>query len=235
MPGMFLKLFPLGLTGFDDLMRPTKLSSEAQENLFLDLPNHSFQHHHSYIFVALNIIQRRASHFQTHFTIHKLSFDAITKTLMSISPTILQTLMDLLQHKRKLGTLSSDEQAAMKLLNQVNTISAHIPGLQASKLFTHNEIQSYFSEFGLPHIYFTFYPSVMHSPIFQVIVSDHCVDLSDRFPFLVPSTEHALHLAQDPIATADFFEFCVFCVFKHLFGWDHPTHKSSTKGGILHL
>ena len=233
MPGMFPKLFPLGLAGFDDPLRPTKLSFEAQANALLDLPDRCFRHHHSYIFVALNIIQRRASHLQTHFTIRKSSFDSIAKSLTSVSPTILQTLADHLQHEQKLGTLSSDEQAAMNLLNQVNTISACIPGSQASKIFTRNEIRSYFSEFGLPHIYFTFNPSVTHSPIFQVMVGDHSVDLSDRFPFLVPSTERALRLAQDPVAAADFFEFCVSCVFEYLFGWEYSTRKSSAKGGIL--
>src|ERR1700733_14364155 len=109
MPGMFPKLFPLGLAGFDDPLRPTKLSFEAQANALLDLPDRCFRHHHSYIFVALNIIQRRASHLQTHFTIRKSSFDSIAKSLTSVSPTILQTLADHLQHEQKLGTLSSDE------------------------------------------------------------------------------------------------------------------------------
>jgi len=62
MPGMFLKLFPLGLAGFNDPTRPTKLSFKAQANAFLDVADCSLWHHHSYIFVALNIIQRRASH-----------------------------------------------------------------------------------------------------------------------------------------------------------------------------
>ena len=53
------------------------------------------------------------------------------------------------------------------------------------------------------------------------MVGDDSVDLSDRFPFLVPSTEHALHLAQDPVAAANFFEFCVLCGFEYLFGWDY--------------
>jgi len=73
----------------------------------------------------------------------------------------------------------------------------------------------------------------MHSLIFQVMVGDHSVDLSDRSPFLVPSTECTLRLAQDPVAAADFFEFCVLCVFEYLFGWDYSTRKSSKNGGIL--
>ena len=62
---------------------------------------------------------------------------------------------------------------------------------------------------------------------------DHSVDLTSRFPFLVPSTERALRLAKDPVAAADFFQFCVTCVFEYLFGWDYVAGKSSDRGGIL--
>ena len=121
----------------------------------------------------------------------------------------------------------------MNLLKHVNTISARIPGSQSSKIFIRNEIRSYFSKFGLPHIYFTLNPSVTHNPIFQVMVGDTSVDLTSQFPFLVPSTENALRIAQDPVAAADFFEFCVSCVFEYLFGWDYENRKSSKRGGIL--
>ena len=232
-PGMFPTLFPFGLGGFDDPSRKTKLSFDAQANAFLDVPDKSFRHHHSYIFVVLNISQRRAAHLQTHFTVRKSNFDDVARSLTSVSPSVLHSLAHHLQHEGKLDTLSSEEQNAMTLLKQVNTISARIPGSQASKIFTRNEIRSYFSEFGLPHIYFTFNPSVTHSPIFQVMVGDHSVDLTSRFPHLVPSHERALRLANDPVAAADFFEFCVSCVFQYLFGWDYTKRKSSLQGGIL--
>ena len=65
------------------------------------------------------------------------------------------------------------------------------------------------------------------------MVGDLSVDLTAHFPFLVPSKERAFHLAQDPVATADFFEFCVSSVFQYLFGWDYSAFKSSVKRGIL--
>jgi len=233
MPGMFPTLFPLGLGGFDNPARHTKLSFEAQANAFLDVADKSFRHHHSYIFVALNIIQRRLSHLHTHFTVRQSKFDSIAKDLTTVSSEVLQTLADHLQQEKKWGVLSSDERHALNLLKQVNTISARIPGSQASKIFIRNEIRSYFSEFGLPHIYFTMNPSVTHNPVFQVMVGDEAVDLTSRFPFLVPSHERALRLALDPVAAADFFEFCVSTVFEYLFGWDYTARRSSEKGGIL--
>ena len=97
----------------------------------------------------------------------------------------------------------------MSLLNHVNTISACIPRSQSAKIYTQNEIRSYFGEFGLPQLYFTFNPSATHSPNFQAIVGDRNIDLTKQFPFVVPSKERALWLAQDPIATAGFFP--IFC------------------------
>jgi Helitron helicase-like domain at N-terminus len=233
MPGMFPTLFPLGIGGFEDPARVTKLSFESQANALLDVPDHSFRYHHSYIFVALNIIQRRAAHLQTHFTVKKSKFDVVARELTSVSPTVLQSLADHLEHEGKLGTLSVDEQNAMKLLKQVNMISTRIPGSQASKIFVRNEIRSYFSEFGLPHLYCTFNPSVTHSPVFQVMFGDRSVDLSSRFPRLVPSAERARRIAKDPVAAADFFDFCISCIFKYLFGWDYGARKSTARGGIL--
>jgi Helitron helicase-like domain at N-terminus len=78
-------------------------------------------------------------------------------------------------------------------------------------------------------------PSVTHSPIFQVMVGDHSVNLSNRFPFLVPSSKRARRLAKDPVAATDFFEFCVSTLFDHLFGWDYVLHKSKRCHGILGL
>lgn len=233
MPGMFPTLFPLGIGGFEDPARRTCLSFEAQANALLDVPDRCFRYHHSYIFVALNIIQRRAAHLQTYFTVKKSKFDAVAKQLTSVSPAVLRSLADHLQREGRLNTLSDDEQNAMKLLKQVNTISSRIPGSQASKMFVRNEIRSYFSEFGLPHLYCTFNPSATHSPIFQVMFGDQTVDLSSRFPQLVPSAERARRIAKDPVAAADFFEFCVTCIFKYLFGWDYNTRKLTRRGGIL--
>jgi hypothetical protein len=65
------------------------------------------------------------------------------------------------------------------------------------------------------------------------MVGDQSIDLTTRFPFLVPSKDRALCLAQDPVAAADFFEFCVSMVFEYLFSWDYVARKSSAKGGIL--
>jgi hypothetical protein len=129
--------------------------------------------------------------------------------------------------------MNSSQKETLNLLCQVNMIAARIPGSQASKIFVRNEMRSYSGYFGLPQLYFTANPSAAHSPIFQVMYGDSSVDLSKRFPQLVPSHQRALRLAQDPVAAADFFYFSIFCIFKYLFGWDYENQCSVPEGGIL--
>ena len=233
MPGMFPTLFPLGLGGFEHPLRVPNVSFQAHVNALLDVPDKSFRQHQSFMFIALNILQRRLSHLHTHFTVRKSNFDLVATKLTSLSSDVLCRLASHLESEGSSHVLTAVEQDALGLLRHVNTISARIPGSQSAKIFTRNEIRSYFGEFGLPQLYFTFNPSVTHNPIFQVMVGDQSVDLTSQFPFVVPSKDRALRLAQDPVAAADFFEFCVSSIFEHLFGWDYITRTSSKKGGIL--
>jgi hypothetical protein len=185
------------------------------------------------MFVVLNILQCHQAHLQTHFAVSKSNFDSVARHLISVSPSILRSLADRLQQVCKLSTLTVEEQNAFKLLQQVNTMSSHIPGSQASKIFVRNEIHNYFGYFGLPHIFLTLNPNAAHSPIFQVMYGNKSVDLSEHFPHVLPGRECAMRLAHDPIVAANFYEFSFKCLFQHLLGWDFKNECSIESGGIL--
>ncbi|KAG2343164.1 hypothetical protein BDR05DRAFT_832199, partial [Suillus weaverae] len=177
-PGMYPTLYPYGIGGFEDSQQPSALAFDCQAKCALNLCDMCFRQHDSYVFVVLNILQQRRTHLQTHFTVQKDNFDLVAHSLTSVSPSILQSFADQLEHKCKLSTLTADKQNAFKLLHQVNTMSLHIPGSEASKIFVRNEIRNYFGYFGLPHIFFTFNPTTAHSPIFQVMYGDKTIDIS---------------------------------------------------------
>jgi hypothetical protein len=178
-------------------------------------------------------ILTRKAHLFTHCTVHRSHFDVLAKKLSTVSPTTLERLSDQLQKEPSYSNLSEPDRQALNLLNQVNTIAARIPGSQSSKIFIRNDIRSYFGYFGVPHVFFTCNPNPAHSPLFQVMFGDYSIDLTQCFPCLVPSREHAIRLAQDPVAAADFFQFSVKAIFMHLFGWDFDTATSTEHGGIL--
>lgn len=116
---------------------------------------------------------------------------------------------------------------------QVNTISAHIPGSQSSKITIHNEIRNYFGYFGLPQLFLTFNPSPAHSPLFLVMCGNKTINLFDHFPKIPSAQDRAIALANDPIAAADFFEFSITTLFTYLLGWDYKSCSSSLQGGIF--
>ncbi len=125
--------------------------------------------------------------------------------------------------------MSPEQQSAMNLLKHMKTIE----GSQSAKLYIQNEIWNYFRYFGLPQLFFTFNPSPAHSPIFVAMCGDKSIDLSEKCPVLPSTCDRAIMLAKDPVATADFFEFCMTALFKYLFVWDYNKQSPKAKGGIL--
>ncbi|KAF9446103.1 hypothetical protein P691DRAFT_674301, partial [Macrolepiota fuliginosa MF-IS2] len=58
MLGMFPTLFPFGIGKFKDSEHPSPVSFQQQAQYYLNINNRAFHYHFSYIFIALNIIQR---------------------------------------------------------------------------------------------------------------------------------------------------------------------------------
>jgi len=230
MLGMFPTLWPFGIGGFEDPSRIKTIAFKAQANYYFDIPDRSFRSHRPFSFIVLNILQWRAAHLHTHFTVRKPNFESVATELLKITPDILLSTARHLEHEGRGCDLDDEQRKTFDLLQQVNTIAARIPGSQASKIFVRNEIRSYFGDFGIPHLYFTANPSAAHSPIFQVMCGDQIVDLTKQFPHLVPSQERAIRLANDPVAATDFFYFSIRCIFDFLFGWDYE-RKMFQKGG----
>jgi hypothetical protein len=231
-PGMYPTLYPFGIGGFEDKSRPTALSFESQAKYYLNIPNKSFRYHFSYLFVILNMIQRRKAHLHTHFTVNASRFKAVAHRLTSLSAETIAEAAEIIENERNARSLDDEQRKALELLRYVNTISEKIPGSFAAKISTRADIRSYFSYFGLAHLFFTFNPSPLHSPIFQVMYGDKSIDLSTRFPIVPSARERARRLAQDPVAAADFFEFSVKTLFESLLGWDYAKRQSSKAGGI---
>ena len=74
-----------------------------------DLAECSFWYDHSFIFVVVNILQRRAAHLHTSFTVSQSRFKAVSESLLSISPHTL-----------------SEQKKVFDLLNKLNTVFAGI-------------------------------------------------------------------------------------------------------------
>ena len=81
-PGMFPTLYPLGIGGFDNKDREVSVGFRAQAEPYFDLSDHSFHYHRSFMFVALNIYQRRIAHLHTSLTVKQAQFLILLKNLL---------------------------------------------------------------------------------------------------------------------------------------------------------
>ncbi|KAG8912353.1 hypothetical protein FRC01_005141, partial [Tulasnella sp. 417] len=232
-PGMFPTLDPFGSGGFEDPLRPFPISFLKHAEYCLDICDRSFRYHKYFMFVVLNILQRRTAHLHTHFTVRRSHFDSVARKLISLSPELIQSVANHLEKDGKVMDLTPEQLEVMGLLTKVNAVAAQIPGSQASKIKLRNIIRAYMGFIGMPLIFFTLNTNAAHSPIMQVIFGDETVDLGKRFPVLATASERALRLAKDPVAAADFFHFCVVKFFSHMLGWNFEESKSSEAGSIL--
>jgi len=167
------------------------------------------------------------------FSVRKEKFEEIAQELSILTPELISSVTQHLEGEGKVSNLSEPQKKVLTLLKEVNTVSEKILGSSACKLTAQNETRAYMGYFGLPHIFMTINPNASHSPLFQLMYGDETVDLSEHFPNLVNSRECAIHLASDPVAGADFFQFSADCIFQDLFGWDYSKDVSTDKGGIL--
>ncbi|KAJ3916686.1 hypothetical protein F5877DRAFT_91625 [Lentinula edodes] len=199
-PGMFPTLFPLGIGGFED-------HHQSHVEHLLDQSSREFRYHHFFSF-------RRKAHLHTSLSISSKNFDMVAPAFSTVTA-------NKLKNEKDKSDFTDDEQHAFQLLNQVNVISAKIPGSQASRTTTRNQIRSYYAYF-------------VHSPIFQVMYGQTDIDLAERFPHVVhPRSERACRVARDPVAAADFFDFMYHTIFQQLLGWDFKLGKSTENGGIF--
>ncbi|THU92746.1 hypothetical protein K435DRAFT_581494, partial [Dendrothele bispora CBS 962.96] len=231
-PGMYPVLFPYGTGGFEVASRPTPLNFETQAEYFLDIESGQFRNHWSFLFVTLNIIQRRKAHLHVHLMTKAKDFPEVAKQFSQIKPETLDHLADKIQSEQT-KNLSDSEQEAMKLFSKVKTITSHIPGSVASKIALRNDIRSYFMYFGCPQFFFTFNPSAVNNPAFHLMYGDTTIDLSTQEPDLPDFDTRARRVASDPVAASDFFEFSYKLLFSTLFAWDFEKQRSKPEGGIL--
>jgi hypothetical protein len=230
LPGMFPTLFPHGSGGLE-ADRPLRISFQEQVNYLLSLHDPVFKHHRLFLFVTLNILKRRKGHLLTSFTVRKPAFSRISRLLATVTAETLESTARYLHKDGDISAMSPVQKEAFECLKQLNIVSANLPGSPGAKLRDRACMRGYFGIFGLPHIYFTFNPAAVHSPIFQVFIGDYEVNLGERFPSMPLPEVRAKRLARDPVAAADFFVFCVKTFFKYMLGYDIDSKKST--GGIL--
>ena len=232
LPGMFPTLYPYGIGGFEDSSRNRAISFEDQASYCLDLGDRSLRKHRTWLFVVLNMIQRRQAHLHSYLTVQRTSIGRLKQILDNVTADKLQELADIVKNEKTVK-LTEEQRRLMKSMQLVNTVASKLPGSHAAKLQARNECIAYCGAFGIPLFYLTINPNPLNSPVFSLMAGDEEVNLDERYPQLKPKRERTKMLVEDPVAAADFYEFSIRYIFDDLFGWDFEKGESWIEGGIL--
>ncbi|EJD34162.1 hypothetical protein AURDEDRAFT_76427, partial [Auricularia subglabra TFB-10046 SS5] len=235
-PGLYPTLFPFGIGGLEDWNSQgdkNRVPFRAHANYLIDLCDRRFSAHPEFMFVVVNILQRRAVHLETRFRLRSSHIEAIEPHLLSVTPQQIQRVARHLADNGSYSGVADSDRSVLDLLRLVELVAAKVPGSHASKQALRRKIFAMCRHYGVPQVYITLNPGPVHSPLFHLMAGDESIDLLKRYPRVARSVERSLRVASDPATASHFFELSVRLVFQHLLGWDFEKGCSTAEGGIL--
>jgi Helitron helicase-like domain at N-terminus len=226
LPSAFPSLFPFGVGGVEDPLRPVALRSMDKHLRVLLMQSHeAFARHEIFIFVAFNVLQRRqiclgsklvASHRllpEVCELLRHLNYDEVCKALEGIKPT-----------SRRLP--STVDPRITKLMELTAIASTGCRGSVEYFQQRRTEIRALFVRFGGPHFFVTVNPDDSKHPL-VLSFSPSTLNATDQQSFVV-SIPRASRLrnqrrykliAQNPVIQAQFFDKVFTAVVTHLLGF----------------
>jgi hypothetical protein len=204
-PMMYPMLFPYGLGGLEDDARFTKLGFKRQIKHFCNLADRQFQEHYPFLFSAFNMIQRRILLLRTHLKAKRTNFDSVAAQFGTVSPLTVHLVSERVAVGDSTTANSPEECRVLRLMNETNLISSHVPGSAQSKLVMRNEIRALMIDNGLPSFYITINPADVYNPLVKFLAgSEIDLDAFNWNPNAYPTTSSKLsELRKIPLLRLD--------------------------------
>ncbi|KAF8575055.1 hypothetical protein K439DRAFT_1277718, partial [Ramaria rubella] len=144
----------------------------------------------------------------------KVHFDDIVERLLSISIPVLTGMTNQMKNDEMVMAVTEDEKACYRLLNDLDHVSSHVDGSGTIRKFMRNECWSLLAYLGAPTWYITFSPADVKHPI-ALYLAAH----KERIrPVLNINEANYQLIADNPVASARFFQIIVQTFLKHVIG-----------------
>jgi hypothetical protein len=226
-------LFPYGVGMFEEPYRLQK--AEGFRNIdmkphvrhYLQLKDSRFQTHFSFIFIMMNIIQRRTTTFQSKLAFKKSWFPNVAQALDKIDVSKLDDFGQRLKRDPYAKAENETETAAVELIRYVNFISDHISGSTGEIQKMREEMRAVMRTRGLPHLFITINPADLSNPIAQLLAGRN-INVDKIFDELSPNSEYYERgklIAGNPVAGAKFFEHMMKAFIDVLLGCNRASRK----------
>jgi Helitron helicase-like domain at N-terminus len=216
-------LFPYGVGLFDDPFRmqnplgfkPIMLKSHVRH--YLQLADHRFQTHLSFIFAMHNIQMIRKSSYQSSLAVRRSWWPKAMKAMTKFDSDTLVGLTAALEAKKarkdysKITPSTEAESAVFELLQYVDYVSDHIEGSASEVMKMRQEIQAISRSAGTVNIFFTLNPADTFNPL-SAFMAGKDINIDTIFgnpDSQFTSFDRARSLAENPVAGAEFFKLMV--------------------------
>ncbi len=230
-PLIYPTLFPYGVGGFEDDQRAVKVSFRRQVKHFMKLRDRRFQIHHSFLFTAFNILQRRSVLLHSSLKVRKSGFERLANDFASISLETVSRVCDRISQGETANINSPEERRVLNLMREVQLITKCVPGSSAARVAMRNEIRGLMLTKGMPSFYLTINPADVYCPVVKFLAGED-IDVDRLLPNQVPDFwDQSILIAQNPVVAARFFNLYMKAFISSLLGYDVGTRRSTM--GIL--
>ncbi|EFI26879.1 hypothetical protein CC1G_15280 [Coprinopsis cinerea okayama7 len=236
-PMLFPSLFPFGFGAPEAKKNAFPVSFESHIRHLLCIRERRFQEHHSFMFTAFNIIQRRKVLLSIALRTRRSSFDDVASTFAGVSSLAVSEVLDKIVTSLSTNSYpvpdTHAQSQALNLNKQVNVIFRDVPGSSGSRVTMRNEIRSMFAtELGLPSLYVTVNPPDVFNPLVAVLGGSD-IDIDNLPDNLVPTYwDLAKLVSQNPVVAAKFFHIYINAFITELLAWDEDARTDPTKRRI---
>ncbi|KAJ6522571.1 hypothetical protein B0H19DRAFT_969718, partial [Mycena capillaripes] len=170
-----------------------------------NLADRRFQEHYSFLFTAFNILQRRQVLLRTSFKVKRRNFDRVAAQFSTVSPQAVHIISERIANGDTKTANTPEEQRVLKLMQEVNVITAHVEGSSQSKLVMRNQIRGLMIEKGLPSFYLTINPADVYNPLVKFLAGDE-INLDELTADTVPNYyDQSCLIAKNPAVATQFF------------------------------
>ncbi|KAK2464457.1 hypothetical protein APHAL10511_003605 [Amanita phalloides] len=210
--GSFPTLFPYGVGGFE-VGWPLDVPYEVHARWVLHYGDKCFCLNHQFIFQVFGVMQKRAICHSARLYIQRQFFLQNEMSILCLKASdFIQSSWEESQREK------ISNPVIHKLQKHITAIHVKVNGTDEARQRIRNKIWGTIIMFNAPSLWITINPSDIHNPITQVLAGCD-INLDDFVNTTGPnSREHAINIANDPFATANFFHFMIKTILECLFG-----------------
>ena len=199
--GLYPTLFPYGCGAPYDSSRPAPVSLNQHIRYLLAYDDQRFEKHHSFMFVLLNIMQRRQACLNATLMASRPYFQDAASDLQTLTSKEIEAA--LVSVTKKAFSLATNPRIDM-LMKQIRTVGGNVMGSAYLRAALRTQIHALIFNQGLPRIFMAINPADISSRVALYFVGVD-LDLDTILPEAIPSTyERAQIIASHPVATARF-------------------------------